>query len=349
MARAVAARQPDILGPVLIAAAVLLTLLTVLNFFVLDRYAVAGGTVSVLPAGGVVLTNDAPDGIARREFPVPLDPDMQFIRLTAVAEGFDIVPGGRAWHRGRIVFLRSDPQGRHIWDLPHVVALLKGNPVRWTFTEIFRSDREASALTARLELLKATGTLKVYSLTATPMREAHGFRAALNALLAGWIALGLGASWWVWRRVRRGRWLTGLAWLVCAPVLILSVLPADTTAAAGAVAVKAVDLVASETATVQEKTAAVSSNMFSIAKLGHVIMFLGVGFAIGLARGRSSTVGIWLLAVGYACLCEMLQLYSPNRAPAGFDLMLNSVSATAGFGLSWVLLRIPVLRPRFRP
>lgn len=336
----------DVFGTVLIAAATMLTVLTAMNFLGLSRYDVSGPSISVLGPDGIALVNDDPAAIERRDFALNLPAAKGFIRISAVAEGFDIAPGPRPWQRGRIVFLRHDADARALWDIPHVLALLKGNPVRWTFSSVFRGDDRARTMSARIELLKATGTLKVYRLTATPMRESHGFRAVASALMAGWAALAIAVSWWTMGRLRQRRWLIGLAWLVGATALVLSVLPAQTTSPARSVAVEAIDLVSSNTATEKEREAAVSANMFSIAKSGHVVMFFLVGGFVALARGRSSGTAIVLIAVGFAGLCEMLQLFSPNRGASGFDLMLNMVSAGAGAVL--VLLLLWLLPRRFR-
>lgn len=333
--------QPDRWGPFLFGCVLLMVLLTALNFLVLDRYQPAGEAVHVLPPEGLTVENRDRQKIVRHDIPVRLADPRGFVKIEAVAEGFDIRAGERPWQRGRIVFLRQSLKGDHYWDIPHVVALLKDNPVRWRFTQVFGGDSRAAYLSMRIELLKASGLLKVYSLTATPMREAHGFRAVANGLTAAWLILGLAVSFWCWRRAWHGRWLIGLAWLVAAPALVLSVLPAKATNPARMVAVEAIDLVASDHASEKEKEAAVSANSFSIAKSGHVIMFMCVGFFIMLARGRSAFAAILLLAAGYAGLCEMLQLFSPNRAPAGLDLLLNMVSACVGAVLAGLLLFLP--------
>jgi VanZ family protein len=230
------------------------------------------------------------------------------------------------------------------------VALLRGDTPKGAFEEIFAASPGAASLQLRLELLKAAGRLEVRSVTATPLAEAPGFRPAAAFLTGGWALLALAVTVWAGLRVRQRRWLIGFCWLVGVTAMTLSVLPGEATAPARDVTAGAVDLVASETATEQERQAAVSANMFSIAKAGHVLMFLGVGFAFSLARGRSSAPAIWLLAIGFAALCEMLQLYSPNRAPAGFDLMLNTVSASFGFWIAWtvsaMLVRIVPTRRR---
>jgi len=337
------------LGIVLIGAALLLTLLTLLNFVVLDRFEPAGEPVSVLPEAGLTLRNDDRGSIARHDLPLTLSDPTAFVKVVAVAEGWDIEPGGRPWQRGRIVFLRQSLKGDLYWDKPHVVALLKGNPMRWTFTEVFGEDSRAAGLLARIELLKASGTMKVYSLTATPMREAHGFRALAEALMLLWGGLGLLTTWWVWRRVRARRRLVLLAWMVVAPALMLSVLPGQATNPARTVASETIDLVASEDAGEKEREAALSANMFSIAKSGHVIMFFAVGFFIMLARGRAPFLLIVTLAAGYAGLCEMLQLFSPDRTPAAFDVMLNMVSATVGALLAEALAGVLRRRRSLRP
>ena len=327
-----------VLGPACVATAVLLTLLTVLNFFVLERYVADGDSVSILPPAGLSLSNDDPSAIVRHDIAIPLDPGFRFLALEAEAEGFGIQGGNRPWHRGRIVLLRQRADGSIIWELPHVLALLKGDPVRWRFREIFTGDGETASLAARLELLKATGRLEVFSLTATPMRENHGFRPVANLLLAGWILLAVALTCWAWRRTRERRRLIGLAWLVAAPALALSVMPGTVTSPARTIASEAVDLVSAESASPQEREAAISANHFSIAKTGHVLMFFAAGFAFGLARGRSGWLSVWVLAVLFAGLAEMLQLYSPNRAPSGFDLSINIASATVGVWLGMTAL-----------
>ncbi|WP_164516495.1 VanZ family protein [Minwuia thermotolerans] len=315
----------------LVGAALLLTALTGLNFFALDRYQPTGPAVELLPPGGVVLDNPDREGIERLDLDVPLDPATPFVRIRAVAGAVGIVAGPRPWQRGRVVFVKRDREGRGRWDLPHVVALLKGERPGRTYAAVFAASPGTASLQLRLELLKAAGRLEVHSVTATPLAEAPGFRPAAAFLTGGWALLALAVTVWAGMRIRGRRWLAGFCWLVGATALTLSVLPGEATAPARDVTAGAVDLVASETATARERQAAISANMFSIAKAGHVLMFLGVGFAFGLARGRSSPFAIWLLAIGFAALCEMLQLYSPNRAPAGFDLMLNTVSASVGF------------------
>lgn len=339
---------PDVLGPVLFLAALLLTALTLLNFFGLERFEAVAHRVSILPPGGLVLENADPDGIVRHDLPVPLVAAKGFIRITAEAEGWNIRPGGRPWQRGRIVFLRRDGDGRVLWDVPHVLALLKGDPVRWTFETVYRGDERAESLSVRIELLKATGRLAVYSLTATPLREVHGFRAAAALLMAGWTVLALAVTWWVFRRVRRRRWLIGLAWLVAAPALMLSVLPSTAASPVRMMAEEAVDLAGSRTATAPEREAAISANSFLTAKTGHVLMFLVVGFFVGLARGRSGVLTVLIVAPVFASLCELLQIFSPNREPSGFDVMLNAGSSTAGVIAALIVLSLPAVGPALR-
>lgn len=339
---------PDVMGPVLFLAALLLTALTLLNFFGLERFEAVGTRVSILPPEGLVLENSDPDGIVRHDLPVPLGAAKGFIRIVAEAEGWDIRPGGRPWQRGRIVFLRRDHDGAFLWDVPHVLALLKDDPVRWTFEAVYRGDERAESLSARIELLKATGRLVVYSMTATPLREVPGFRAGAVLLMVAWATLGLAVTWWVWRRVRGRRWLIGIAWLIAAPALMLSVLPSTAASPVRMMAEEAVDLAGSRAATEQEREAAVSANSFLTAKTGHVLMFLVVGFFIGLARGRSGMLSVLIVAPVFASLCELLQIFSPNREPSGFDVMLNAGSSTAGVIAALIVLSLPAFGPALR-
>ena len=330
----------------LLGGALLLTALTVLNFLALERYQPTGPAIALLPQGGVTLVNDDPGRIERADFAVPLPPETAFVRIRAIAEADGIAPGRRPWQRGRIVFVKRDADGKGRWDLPHVVALLKGDTGREIHEAVFAASRSADRLELRIELLRATGRLGVAAATATPMREAPGFRPAANFLAGAWLLLAITVSVWALRRVRRRRWLIGLCWLVGAVALGLSVAPGEATSPARTVAVHTVDLVASRSAGAKEKQAALSANNFSIAKAGHVLMFFCVGIAFALARGRSGPVRIFLLAAAFAALCEMMQLFSPNRSPALFDLMLNVGSASAGY---WIGLAALALLWRLAP
>lgn len=320
------------------AAAALLTLLTVLNFFVLDRFEPAGPAVDVLPPGGVALSNADRTAVLQQDFAVPLGASKGFIRISADVEGEGIVRGDRPWQRGRIVFLRRDAEGGLIWDIPHVVGRFWGDTERRWIGSLYRGDDRAESLMIRVELLKATGELKVHRLLAEPMQEAPGFRPVANALLIGWIALAVLATVWAWRRVRLGHWMTGLAWVAAALALALSVLPGKAISPARIIAVEAIDLVSAEDAEPKEKAAAVSANSFSIAKSGHVVMFFLLGIVIMLARGGSGLLPVLAVSAGFAGLCEMMQLYSPNREPAAFDLQLNMISAAVGGLLTAMML-----------
>lgn len=324
----------------LVGSALLLGALTVLNFFAMDRYLPAGPAVEMLPRGGVWLENTDPDGVERLDLAVPLPAKTPFVQIAAKVDSWRIAPGPRPWNRGRIVFVKRNADGRGRWDLPHVVALMKGESGRRSETAVFAASPDAASLDLRIELLKATGRLAVRSVTATPMKEAPGFRPAADFLIACWIALAAAISFWAFLRLSHRRWLVGLCWAVATTALVLSILPAETTAPARTISAEAIDLVARHDATPKERKAALSENMFSIAKTGHVLMFLGVGLAFALARGGSPALRIWLLALLFASTCEMLQLFSPNRSPAFFDLMLNTVSATAGYWLGWSALSV---------
>lgn len=329
------------LAAFIIAGTVLLFLLTILNFFVLDRYSPAGARVSVLPDEGIELLNDDPATVLQQDVAVPLSASKGFMLIWAEVEGEGIVRGDRPWQRGRIVFLRRNAAGDPIWDIPHVVGRFWGDTERQWIGGLYRGDDRAESLMIRVELLKATGMLKVHRLLVQPMAEARGFRPIANTLLVVWIALALSSFWWAWGRFRSGRWLIALAWCVGAAAIALSVLPGKSLSPARIIATEAIDLVSAKEAQPREKAAAVSANSFSIAKSGHVVMFFVVGFVIMLARGKSGFVPILLLAMGFGGLCEMLQLYSPHREPAAFDFWLNVTSAGVGAGLAALLMLQP--------
>ncbi len=329
-----------VVGHLLLGGAILLTVLTLLNVFGMPRYQPVGDPIDVLIDGPLTLKNDNPQDIVRHDFDLPLPPNADYFRIVAIAEGFDIVPGRYGWHRGRIVLLQRDRSGDFLWDLPHVIALMRDNPVKWAYESTILADEQTQGLTVRLELLKATGRMTITRVTVQSMQDAPGFLPTQLFLLIGWALLLATAGVWIVLNLAARRWIVLPLALVTATALFFSVVPAKFAAPVKAVAVTSVDLVSSDKATAKEKTAATADNYFSIAKSGHVLMFIGVGLVFGLARGNASVAGVGLTALFFAALCEMLQLYSPNRSPAGFDLMLNTVSATVGYLLALISVRL---------
>lgn len=315
--------------PLLLAASLVLTLLTLALFLLVPRFEATGPLLSPLPPGGLELVSTDDGTGSRADFTLARSPGSH-VRVEALAGARDIARQPAIWHQGRIVLLQVDNQGKPRWNLPHVVARLSGTREQGLWRETFALEPGTAGLLLRLEILQTTGTLAVPLVRVIPLREAAGFRRAALFLAACWSLTALGWTAWALARVRAGARRVGLAWLLAAPVLVLSVLPPTATAPIREGAARNVGVVADVATVVRGEEAGLSANLFALSKLGHVAAWLVVGGVFLLARGQRPVVVALAAAVGLGTIAELLQHFSPNRTPGLSDAMLNAGCATLG-------------------
>ena len=259
-----------------------------------------------------------------------------FVQIESRLAATAIARGVRSWQQGRLVALQVRPDGRLRVDLPHVVARLNGDRPSRIYRATFRMAEDTVAVLLRAEILSAKGTLDLQSLRLQPLAERPGFSGGTTFIAGCWLLLALMISCWVLQSGWHRRWRPGLVYLVAAPALLLSVAPAAVTAPLRLGVARNLDLAGMAGQTGRVAEAALSTNLFSLAKAGHVLMFATVGMAFVLAIGWRRAVGMrrFLLALGlsacFGLVAEMLQLFSPNRTATLFDVSINLVSGTGG-------------------
>ncbi|MDF1719470.1 MAG: VanZ family protein [Minwuia sp.] len=317
-------------APLLLAATVLLTFLTLLHFHGPPRFQADGTGTTYLASEVRSLSgadgDDTPDSI---EFTHDLG-NAQFVRVSAMLAASDIVQGRRRWQQGRLIAVQLFANDRPRYDVPHVVARLSGDRSMRAHAATFRVERGSAQLLLRAEVLATTGFLRVRYLQVQPLIERPGFTAGSNFIISCWVLLALGISFWVFSGLRQRRFRPALAYAVAAPALLLSILPATATAPLRLGVARRVDLSGAVDASGRAAEAALSSNLFSLAKTGHVVMFTAVGLAFALAMGRGRAMQALGLALGFGLVAEMLQMFSSNRTASLFDVGLNLSSAIGG-------------------
>jgi|GEM_PF-6314933 len=269
-----------------------------------------------------------------------------FVRIESRLAATAIVRGARSWQQGRLVALQVRPDGRLRVDLPHVVARLSGDRPSRIHRATFRMAEDTVAVLLRAEILSPKGTLDLQSLRLQPLAERPGFSGGSMFIAGCWLLLALMISGWVFRSGWHRRWRPGLVYLVAAPTLLLSVAPAAVTAPLKLGVARNLDLAGMAGQTGRAAEAALSTNLFSLAKTGHVLMFATVGMAFVFAIGWRRAVGVhrFLLALGlsacFGLVAEMLQLFSPNRTATLLDVSINLVSGTGGVLIATLALLI---------
>lgn len=333
-------------APSLIGATLLLVCLTLLHFHGMPRFQTAGQPVTYLETGPVRLQVSATEtASARMEIMHPRH-GAGFVRIEAQLAATGIARGDRPWHQGRLVAIQVGPEGRRRMDLPHVIARLNGDRTSRVYRATFRMAEDTVAVLLRAEILRTTGTLDLQSLRLQPLTERPGFSGGSRFIAGGWLLLALMISLWVLRSGWHRRWRPGLVYLVAAPALMLSVAPAAVTAPLRLGVARNLDVAGMAGETGRAAEAALSTNLFSLAKAGHVAMFATVGATMVFAIGWRRTGGArrFFLALGlsacFGLVAEMLQLFSPNRTATLLDVSINLVSATGGVLIATLALLI---------
>lgn len=323
-------------APLLVGATLLLICLTLLHFHGMPRFQYVGQLVTYPETGAVHLDASNGDSASRRiEFMHPRQ-GATFVQIESRLAATAIARGARSWQQGRLVALQVRPSGRLRMDLPHVVARLSGDRPSRIYRATFRMAEDTVAILLRAEVLSAKGTLDLHSLRLQPLAERPGFSGGSRFIAGCWFLLALMISCWVLQSGWHRRWRPGLVYLVAAPVLLLSIAPAAVTAPLRLGVARNLDIAGMAGQTGRAAEAALSTNLFSLAKAGHVLMFATVGAVMVLAIGwrRSGGARRLFLALGlsacFGLVAEMLQLFSPNRTATLVDVSINLVSSTGG-------------------
>lgn len=323
-------------APLLIGATLLLICLTLLHFHGMPRFQPAGQLVTYLETGPVRLQVSAAEtSPGRIEIMHPRRGET-FVRVEARLAATAIARGERRWQQGRLVAIQVGPNGRLRVDLPHVVARLNGDRASRVYRATFRMAEDTVAVLLRAEILRTTGTLDLQGLRLQPLAERPGFSGGSRFIAGGWLLLALMISVWVFGSGWHRRWRPGLVYVVAAPTLLLSIAPAAVTAPLRLGVARNLDLAGMAGESGRAAEAALSTNLFSLAKVGHVAMFATVGAVMVLAIGWRRSGGarrLFLTLALSACfglVAEMLQLFSPNRTATLFDVSINLISGTGG-------------------
>lgn len=323
-------------APLLVGATLLLICLTLLHFHGMPRFQPAGQLVTYPETVPVRLQVNATETSSGQIEIMHPRRGETFVQVEARLAATAIARGERRWQQGRLVAIQVGPNGRLRMDLPHVIARLNGDRASRVYRATFRMAEDTVAVLLRAEIVRTTGTLDLQGLRLQPLSERPGFSGGSRFIAGGWLLLALMISVWVFRSGWHRRWRPGLVYVVAAPALLLSVAPAAVTAPLRLGIARNLDIAGMAGQTGRAAEAALSTNLFSLAKAGHVLMFATVGMAFVLAIGWQRAVGMrrFLLALGlsacFGLVAEMLQLFSPNRTATLFDVSINLVSGTGG-------------------
>ncbi len=334
-------------GQGILAALVLLSLLTLVVLAGAPRHAIIGGTLlrdsafltlgeagspwqpvgrSDLPervAEGVRFGNDDPGRSLLLEQVVDLPPGVEGLRLTATVALKDVQSGPERWQKARLFVLGVKPDGRSDHGRPHRFLHATGTlaPERWS--EVFMPDPALDRARVLIGLPRATGELTVTAIELQGVTFRPFFRLMRALVIAGWAvaALALGAS--IWRRSTNRR-AASLALAAAVAVALVTFAPYD------------------PRAPVQALFGALGGN----GEAGHLklALHLGVaalvGFAARLTLPALGWARLWGGLAASGLVLELGEWFKGTLDPGdAVDLLANLAGVSLGLGLAFLFRR----------
>jgi hypothetical protein len=315
----------------------------------------------------------------------PVIPGSLF-RLRGYAAAEQITPGSRPWEQGRVVLLYRDATGQARWNYPHTAIHLRGTQ-DWTAFE-WLSTVPDFATSGHLVVINGghSGRFKVKELSLVPMQ----YKTSHSWLDGAWVMLWCGVAFWYSIRLRL--WSRPTGWLILlltAGIVVGMLIPNQVITTIHLEATRAaehqIDRMTSPSQAMPDRHLSKPSNQIALLRwgavaqwmqslelhpLGHLVMFLAMGYSCGLRFlaglpphrvylfGRKESLRLLALMAGmavYAAAAELLQVLVPSRSPALHDWWLNMqgfAMGIVGFMLihgAWYRMRVYLSKSAAQP
>jgi VanZ family protein len=337
-------------------AVVLLTVVTMGFFLGYDRYESVGpellanpgfsegfvhwersglGQATITSPGEITLRADENQrgaGVAVRQS-LPEPQRYRLLRLSAELKAQAIQPGERFWHKGRLVLVSFDAQ-RRMLRVPHVVADLVGTRPWQSYQAIFHIPTTAQQVQIGVQLIGATGSLAVKQLSLREVRERALFPFYRYFGIALWTValIGLAFSY-------RGQLRLDPPYLLIYAsllgILVGTLMPVELKLALENRIDVALTDVIPRLGFIPEDDRPSDPNLIS--KLGHLLSFGLLAFALRWAYPRQRLVTLLVLLLMLALISEVLQFFVEGRLPQITDFCIDGAGLLAGIGLFQLL------------
>lgn len=138
--------------------------------------------------------------------------------LSCDTRSLGIIPGKKGWETGRVIITPLTAEGKPRYDVPHTLAALEGTTPWTRFEQVFRIPEESPAVSVVIQLMNASGTLEVRSISLRSADEDPSYSKWQHTILLVWISAGL---WIAWPLLRTARHEIGRMWLLIIGGIIL--------------------------------------------------------------------------------------------------------------------------------
>jgi hypothetical protein len=264
------------------------------------------------------------------------------MKFSGVIEVKGIVVGKDHWHRARLSLVSRNAAGKSLWNYPHQINLPLTTEGWQTFSKVFLVPAEAVAVVAGMEIIRATGTVRVQSMSLASAKEYTWFSIATNVLLFLW---GVALIWVGMFLLRsfKSPVIKGALGVASGLIFFGVWMPAWMKNLALGVIQDKYSLFA----TYLSDAFLGSNSQYLIAsyplippdKLGHFLLFSLLAFIFRMGRPKSSIQELMINFMLFAATTEVLQYFAFNRSPRVVDWIIDVSGVLSGLALSMLFLK----------
>lgn len=330
-------KQQWISFAVLVSLSAILVVLSIAVFLFMTRYEQIGEPLVDHPAfangldgwerqGQVTWTKDNPGGVVldrpsletrtviTKDIPLPNGGGIMILRAQVQAE--DVRPGPEVWDQARVYLAQVDADGNVLWGEDHNLFVMDGTTEVRNYSKAYAVPTEIRALRLGVEMKNATGKLTVSRLELTEAERPIAFLLTAGSLLLAWTVLIVYSGHQTMRGIESVKLRI---WLAVAAVLsiIAIMMPGDLYADSWRVFAYRFGL-----------------EDLDINSLAHGVIFAALAFIVRLGRPSDP---IWLHVAAWlpiAVASEVLQLFTIEREPSLYDLVLDMAGVGVGLALA---------------
>ncbi len=276
--------------------------------------------------------NDSSPVSAMQTMAVP--PGQRLLFLSCEARATDVVPGAKRWETARVVLvpLTSEGQARH--DVPHMLASLYGTTPWAKFERVFRVPEENATVSVVVQLLNASGTLEVRSISLRSAIENPANTKWRYALMLAWLIVGLWIVWPLLRTAHRHIGRTGV--LVIGSILLVGVLMPASVKEALTPSYLLSEREAQGPFRVDLQTASpfryeLLPTDLNIHKLAHLLLFAAIGYLLIARRPYRIPISAQIGIIGlFALATESMQVLASGRDGSLSDVLIDLIGVCCG-------------------
>jgi hypothetical protein len=254
--------------------------------------------------------------------------------LSCEARSADVVPGAKRWETARVVLVPLTSEGKARHDVPHMLASLNGTTPWTKFEHVFRVPEENVAVSVVVQLLNASGTLEVRSLSLRSAIENPANTKWRHVLMLTWLIAGLWIAWPLLRTAHRN--IGRKEVLVIGSILLVGILmPASVKEA----------MTPSWLLPEREERGPFRADLqtaapfryellptdLNIYKLAHLSLFALIGYLLISRRpyGIPITAQIGIIAL-FALATESMQVLASGRDGSLSDVLIDMIGVSCG-------------------